>query len=240
MRMNSKYIMVIILLLVFTSVIFSLWYFSFRLKTISPGDEVPMSVTQIEFVFTRDLSTDTLTGITKTPEANMAITIESNKIIFRPLDSLSQGSLTITVPNVIARNGEILGEVKKTFVVKYIPYNELSKDEQKRQVNQSDGGQGRFEIINGTLPHAAYNYTADFIYPDTSDQRLTIVIDVYGRDTTEDESSYIARMEQAKTDVLFFLEKNKGNNELDDFDIIFNNDYLSRYNTDPVTEEAEG
>lgn len=210
----------------------TLWFFlTFRLTATEPSNTVAYTITQITFTFSKDLSNKTLEGISTTPATNGAFVIDKNRLIFRPTDTLKKGTLTFSFSDITAENGSVIKSLEKVFAVEYVEYNDLSEEEQQRQVSESGGGQDNFDILNGYLPHAAYNYTLDYIEPLPDDKKLTLVIDVYGKSSDESNEVFVARVEQARRDMLTYLDTHKGKNSLDDFNLIYNNDYLSRYNS---------
>lgn len=212
---------------------------TFRLKSVSPEGKVSDAITQITFTFSHELANNAVDRVTISPATTGAFAINKNQLIFKPTSQLKQGPLTFSFKNIESRNGKKIDNLRKELTVGFVEYNQLSKEEQKRQVDQSSSGQ-EFDLLNGFLPHAAYNYTLDYVQPETDENKLILVIDVYDRDVNQTQKEYVASLEQARKDMLAYVEKNKGSNSMDDFYFLYNSEYLSKYNVSPPEEEDHG
>ena len=209
------------------------WLLSFRFVSVDPETKVSTVITQVTFTFSKKLSEKTITGASVTPATNGVFIVNNNQLIFKPTDDLVKGKLSFDLKNITAEGGETITSVHKELSVEYVEYNALSETEKKRQVNESGSGQERFALLNGFLPHATYNYTLDYIQPLPDEKTMALTVDVYRKDDSETQAVYIARMEQAYRDVMIYIETNKGTNSITDYEIFYNNDYLSRYNSIP-------
>lgn len=230
-QLKPRYLVIVVLIIAILIGAFFWWFLSFRLVSTNPKYEVSTSISQIEFKFSKDISLETLKNISTIPAVNGAYSVNKKSIIFKPIDPLKTGKLTFTFSKVVASNGDELKALSARFNVGYVEFKDLSDDEIKRQVDKSSGGQNRFDLLNGSLPHAEYNYTLDYIESSVSDEKLSLVIDTYGKATNESTEVYEARMEQARTDVIDYINQNKGKNSLDDFLFTFNDPYLAKYTT---------
>lgn len=211
---------------------------AFRLKSVSPEGKVSDAITQITFTFSHDLANSAANRVTVSPATTGTFIVNKDQLIFKPTSQLSKGPLTFSFKNIESRNGKKIDNLTKELTVGFVEYNQLSKEEQKRQVDQSSGGQN-FDLLNGFLPHAAYNYTLDYAEPEAGEGKLILVIDVYDRDVNQTQKEYVASLEQARKDMLAYVEKNKGSNSMDDFYFLYNSEYLSKYNVSPPAEEDD-
>lgn len=210
---------------------------AFRFVSSDPKKTIPYSVTQVTFTFSKDLDPDTYKNASVSPKIAGRFAVQGKNLVFLPAVALQKGDITFTFKDITAKNGQKINHLEKTFTVDYVEYQDLSEEEQRRQVIESSGGQDRFDILNGHLPHASYNYTLDYSEPEPSDTHLYLMVDVYGKSNDETEQQYIQRMEQARKDMLQYVEKHRGKNTIDDFYFVYNNDYLSQYDVYPPDAE---
>lgn len=217
---------------------FVLWYLSFRLITVNPQEPIPTSTSEITFVFSKNLKKDQKIEATTNPEMKGTYTIKDNTIVFNPDERFFETTIIFSIKTIQADNSDVIHNFSKELDITYVDFNNLTSEEQNKQINESDGGQADFPILNGYLPHAAYNYTLDFMEPQ-DDSELILTVDTYGKAETETDESYVARMEQAYKDVMQYIEEHRGITPMNMFVIFFSDDYLSRYNTIQHEEEAD-
>jgi hypothetical protein len=225
---NKLIIIVGLVVLLGGLVAFYFWNQTFRISSVSPNP-APYVVTQIEFTFSHPL--DQSYDLKKAKISNDAVKgtfkLTASSIVFKPADAMPKGRLTFTFPGIRSTSGEQL-DATSTVNVKYVPYNQLSKDEQKRQIDQSDSFQNDFPITS-YVPHAAPTWKVEFILPSESGlDKLTLVVTPYiERGTREPEVDYNARLEDVHKEFEAYVTTSGF--KLSDYYIQYVNNYLSRY-----------
>lgn len=229
--MSSKKLLLILAipLLVIGIIVYSFWYSSFRVASINPNP-VPMSVTQIEFTFSRDIDQkyDTKKITLSNDKVKGSFSLTKNSIIFKPDDSMPKGQLTFNFPGVRSTTGEQM-DFKPTVNVKYVPFNQLSREEQHRQTTRSDSFQGEFPITNGYVPHATAAWKVEYALPAESgvDKLTLMVTPLFDQGLREPLVDYQARLELVRTEFEAYLAA--GNYKQSDYYIIYADPYLSKY-----------
>jgi hypothetical protein len=222
-----------VVLLVAGSIAFFFWNQTFRISSVSPNP-APYSVTQIEFTFSKEL--DPSYDLKKISLSNQAVKGEykllKQSIVFVPADTLPEGKLTFSFPAIRSTTGEQMN-ANATVTVKYVPANQLSKDEKARR-SERDNFQTDYPITSGYVPHATAAWKVEFILPsETGSDKLTLVVTPFiDRGTREPEVDYIARLDEIHKEFVTYIKA--GGFTLSDYYIVYANSYLSRYDqSDP-------
>ncbi len=102
------------------------------------------------------------------PSTPGQVKIDGKKIIFKPGVqgfSLNQ-SYTIKLTNITSAQGETLPDQSLTLKVTYVPFNNLSNNQQQQQINQTDqfhdSNTPRNKLIQ-SLPYTTSGYSIEYI-----------------------------------------------------------------------------
>lgn len=203
----------------------------FRFTGMYPSaGRVPQTV-KVYFNFSKDLQPDTKAQMEPTEEGKFSI--EGKSIVFTPKSVMNTGEKRVIITSPKSTTGEQLEDITVTFNVEYVPYNQLTPEQQKDEVDRtSNSSQNEFPIINSFLPYQSLDYNIGYELPATEGYPLTLVIST-NITPGNDWNYYYQRLEQARKDALALITS-KGY-KLEDYNIEYEDEYLMQYtqNVDP-------
>ncbi len=115
---------------------------TFRVTSITPdlGKTVATSTDVIEVSFSKELQNKTDYLDNKTADNSKivsSVTVDSKRMLI-DLKPLQAGEYSITIKNIVAKNGQTMSELKLNFSAEYVPYSQLSDKEKELQLSQTD------------------------------------------------------------------------------------------------------
>ncbi len=152
---------------------------SFRLVKTDPANgssRVP-TTQSIVFYFNQKLADVNTTNIDSGAEFNKIdinplvpgqVKIDGKKVIFKPgVQGLTANTAyKVTLSNIKAADGRTLKDITINFTAIYVPFNNLSSEQQKQQINETDHyhdtNNARNNFIKG-LPYTTSGYSIEYI-----------------------------------------------------------------------------
>lgn len=135
-------------------------FFSFRVVSISPNPRKPVATStenfEIKFNKELDAGVDYSQQVAKNSFLVKSIQVRKKSLLI-DLKTLENKQYSFTLSNVLAKNGQNMSELTIRFKAKYIPYNELSEAEKRRQLEQTDVGAVE-DPLDKFLPHGDLGY----------------------------------------------------------------------------------
>lgn len=151
----------------------------FRAVSMTPdlGKTVATSTDVIEINFNKELQdkNDYLTkNTTDSAKIVSSITVNSKRMLV-DLRSLESGEYSIVIKNIVAKNGQNIGELKLDFKAEYVPYNQLSDKEKELQISQTDVN-ALEDPLDQYLPHSDLGYylSGGFTDPKNAEQYVLV------------------------------------------------------------------
>lgn len=138
----------------------------FRLVSAQPSGTLPTSTDTLTFDFNRtlmplDKQPDDVIKIQ--PEYKFTTTIRDKSLqIVTEAKQLDGTKFTVTISNLKSEKGETLSKVLE-YKVKFVPFNELPKEERSRQVSVVGTPQDRNPLLS-KLPYDAISYRVKYTY----------------------------------------------------------------------------
>ena len=226
---NKRLLIILTAIISIIGIIAYIWWFnSFRVTFIDPSP-IPLGTRQTTFYFSKSINrTYDTKNITIDPATPGKFTVGENSISFRADNDLQKGNLRFTFKDLSIQNGPT-ATLSTIVSVEYVPYNELSKNEQKRQLDQSDSNQSEFPITNGYVPHVSAAWGIEYLLPvDSGNDKLTLNVKIYAdRGTNEPIVDYHARLDGIHQEVVDYIKA--GGFKLEDYYINYEDPYLSKY-----------
>lgn len=139
----------------------------FRITSISPntGKLIPSSTESIVISFSKSLVSgrDYEEELSDDQAIVQSIEVENKQLTvhLKALDEEKQYAFSIK--EVVAESGQIVQDIEISFITKYIPYNDLSKAQQERQLEQTDIN-AEEELLDTFLPYGDLGYYLAGLY----------------------------------------------------------------------------
>lgn len=176
MELVRRYRKLIILTVILVVVIVASWlvYDSlvFRLKGTTPknGSTPPASLQQVEFVFNKKIKDDgvidrivlLVNGENPIDIVRGDSRIEDNKIIIEIIRLNQDVQYEFTVTDITAENGKKIDKVALTFSPTYVPFNELSKEQQAASIADVEDPVTEDPMF-AIAPYRTIDYSIDYI-----------------------------------------------------------------------------
>lgn len=188
-------------------------YFFF-VKSSSPRNHstIPVNTRQAIITFNKelDLDQDIYKDIKIEPQTRIYqdITIENNKLIinFSALDI--DTTYSITFKKIEATNGKIINDFTYKVKTKFTPFNKLSEDEKRKEVDSINSGSDSDKVLAVT-PHSTLDYTIERTYKTRDDGSAYLVLIITVMLTGADRGNESAATEKYKLQALNYL-RSKG------------------------------
>lgn len=188
---ENKYILlsvIVVIVLIFVGlVIYSLnreSFKQFRMVSTLPesNQSFPSSSNQINVKFNREINANKITLDDIDSNFLVSEIIVDKKILVLKLRTLIVNkNYNINIKKVESTSGEILTNTKLSFTTKYIPFSDLSKEEQKLQIEDTDP-KPKIESIKNFIPYSTSNYSivsGELIGPDGKTKPAVVVKDLF-------------------------------------------------------------
>lgn len=232
-RMNKKNILIAIVIL-FTIIIGVVIYYSSTLRlesTDPPLDKVATSTSKIKFTFSQPLTSIESIKVDDTELSDIEINDNSALVSLNAISLVKDRDYTLTLTGVKSINKEITNLTLK-MTAKYVDFNELSDEQQKIQVDQSDSGQVNDPFLNNYFPivREGFEVSRATTY---GDGRVFVFIQLYGDMPDYDNGGELRQVpdelaETYRTQALELIEDSDGTP--DKYIIEYSNTYLmSKY-----------
>lgn len=228
---KKNIVLAVFLLLVIVVFIVVYSMFPFRLKSISPPlNSVATSSISLDFTFSQPIESVGEVLIDGAVVHNTVIDKSTVKISLLETELVKNIGYDIELNNIKSQWFESsIEELEFTFTPQYIDFNQLSVDEQKRQIQHSNSGQINDPFLNNVFPIITKDYQIEVV--NTGDGEtfyidVTFLVEVPDYDkggVSKQISNDLA--EKYRNEVIDVIRKNKGTPE--DYVIIYSNNYLN-------------
>ncbi len=167
--LKNKYFTVIIIIIIITFIVFAiaLLYSNnksnsvFKLESTNPNTNnlVPTSANKMILTFNKeiDLKSVTLSDINAEKDLVRSININNKDLVINFNALKNNYVYIITINKISSVKGEQLKDIKIQFKTKYIPYSNLTEDQKKQQLEDTDPTPTNKTILN-FLPYSTDNY----------------------------------------------------------------------------------
>lgn len=221
--MNKKILIpvaVILVILLITITIYYAWKnSSLQIVSTTPkNDEITLGTSTIDFKFNQDIDTAEYEKNIEDPNKIISgIGLKDSKTLSIKLGELSKDTkYSITLKNITSKKGDILKNYKFDFSPRNIDYKDLSDEEKKRQIEETDNYSYQDPIEN-ILPYETKNYKITFLTADEStDMPATITITMKFFEpgsnavpaTPAEKQEYLDSLRKYRTEAIEYLKSN--------------------------------
>ncbi len=140
----------------------------FRIVRLTPEDTLPTSTRVIAMEFNKtlkDLEQQNPGFVNLEPGTDVSLSIRDKSLVLTLNQQLQQGTeLKVMLTDIMAEDGSTLSEELK-YSVKFVPYNDLSEEEQRRQADNSIAPLDRHPLLS-ILPYDAISYRIEYTITD--------------------------------------------------------------------------
>lgn len=195
--------------------------FIFHITKVDPGNSrLPTSQNILEISFNKQLAqnqkaTDKLSVLPAVP-FDASINDKTLRINLRQT-YVKDTRVEIRINNLVADNGDTFSKTLY-FDVEYVPFGNLSEDQQEQQIKESDGFESSYPLIR-KLPLITKDYEIDFRLPSNNQTKVPIVITtttIVTSNPLADQSSpeYLELLRITRRDAISWLKQSGYNDEL--------------------------
>jgi hypothetical protein len=179
----------------------------------------------VEITYNRTLDESTKDRFSITPRIPGVVTVEGSKLIFRPSESYTLGTIySVVVLQPTDQEGTVASDTRFSFTPQYLEFSRLSDKEQEEQIEQSDSLEKDYPVVK-YLPQETLNYKLD--YRLSNEDKIVLTIALYAIYNGEgQEAQYNEQLRAYKKEALDFL-RSKGEDP-------------NRYEIEYTPEEAKG
>lgn len=205
--------------------------FPFRLKSTSPQlSEVATSSSDIDFTFSQPVKSVEEVYINSSPIYNFSINEKVVKVPLLDIGLVKNKVYSIELKGINSTwFSGVIEKLNYTFTPKYIDFNKLSVDEQRRQIEHSNSGQINDPFLNNVFPIIAKDYQIEVV--NTGDGETFYLNITFLAEVPDYDKGGVSKQipndlaERYKNEVFDIIRKNKGIPE--NYIIFYSNKYLN-------------
>lgn len=221
--MNKKILIpiaVILVILLITVAVYYAWKnSSLQIVSTTPkNNEVTLGTSAIDFRFSKEINIVEFEKNIEDPSKIISgIGLKDSKTLSIKLGELSKDTkYSITIKNITSKNGEVLKEYKFDFYPRDIDFKDLSEEEKRRQIEETDKTTYQDPLEN-VLPHETKDYKITYLTPSESIEMpatITITMKFFEPGSTAvpatpaEKQEYLNNLRRYRTEALEYLKSN--------------------------------
>ena len=207
---NTRTLIATIGIILVSGLLVSLYFF-FTLRIVSSdpsSSQLPTSQNQLSFTFNQAIETHPTISIKE--GYRYSYFVSGKTLVIRLIDPLTDGA-SLTVSFTATSRFETATFVR-TYAVKYVKYSDLTIDQQKQQITESNSFETDYPLIT-KLPYISENFQIDYRFPSDDSTKLPIIITSLAVNTEDpsaaaDAPSSLALLRQSRNEAMAFLKEN--------------------------------
>jgi hypothetical protein len=221
--MNKKIFIPAAVILVIILIGLALYYVwkssSLQIVSTTPkNNEITLGTSAIDFNFSKDINEVEFEKNIEDPNKIISgISLKDTKTLSIKLGELSKDTkYSITLKNITSKDGDILKEYKFDFYPRAIDFKDLSEEEKRRQIEETDKNTYQDPLENA-LPYETNNYKITYLTPsEDTDVPATITITMKFFEpgdealpaTTAEKQEYLNNIRKYRTEAIDYLKSN--------------------------------
>lgn len=200
----------------------------FRVVKQNPTGKVALSSTLLRFTLSDTPLNPDNVRLSITPTVKGSLTLKGDVVSFEPEEAFREKTVyALTVENALLKDSDATHKTRHTFQATYIPYDQLSKEEQDRLRAKTNPQYKTFPVTQH-LPKVTAAYKIEYTLPEGESTKLTIIITPLiqqrtGETDQEHQQNLLDIKAQAER---YFAEKGY---KLSDYKVFYSDPFLMQF-----------
>lgn len=202
----------------------------FRVIKQDPTGKVALSSTLLRFTLSDTPTNPDDVKLSINPVVEGSLKLEGNIVSFEPEAAFKERTTyALTVENVLLKDDTSMHKTRHMFQAKYIPYDQLSKEEQDRLRAKTNPHYKTFPVTQH-LPKVTAAYKIEYTLPEGESTKLTIIITpLIQQRTSETDQEHQQNLLDIKAQAeQYFTDKGY---DLADYKVFYSDPFLMQYTT---------
>lgn len=202
----------------------------FRVIKQDPAGKVALSSTLLRFTLSDTPINPEEVKLTVTPAVKGNLSLKGDVVSFEPDEAFKdRNTYALTIENARLKDSDAIHKTRHTFQAKYIPYDQLSKEEQDRLRAKTNPHYKTYPVTQH-LPKVTASYKIEYTLPEGESRKLTIVVTpLIQQRASETDQEHQQNLLDIKAQVeQYFTEKGY---RLSDYKVFYSDPFLMQYTT---------
>lgn len=200
----------------------------FRVVKQDPAGKVALSSTLIRFTLSDTPTNPNDVKLTVSPSVGGSLVLKDNVVSFEPEQAFKEKTTyTLTVENARLKDSDDTHKTRHNFQAKYIPYDQLSKEEQDRLRAKTNPHYKTFPVTQH-LPKVTAAYKIEYSLPEGESTKLTIIITpLIEQRPSESDQEHQQNLLDIKAEAeQYFIDKGY---KLSDYKVFYSDPFLMQF-----------